>query len=290
ILAVSWEEWWTYDGISGPSFWGLINPDWNLCNQGKRQSPIDIQPKNILFDPNLKDIDITQNKIDGTLENSGHGIVFTLETSINDMINISGGPLAYNYPIHSVAFHFGLNDDGGSEHLIDGRRFPGEIQILGYNADLYENLSLAVQHPNGLVGISILMEIGDLSNPEIRRMTNRLPNIQFGGQTSHLTDVFMAGFLPASGFMTYEGSMTEPGCQETITWILMNRPIYITDNQIFSLRKLMQGEKSDPRAPLGGNFRPIQALNGRTIRTNIMLGHKDQDKNCPTLHKNLEFK
>lgn len=47
----------------GPSFWGLINPDWNLCNQGKRQSPIDIQPKNILFDPNLKDIDITQSKV-----------------------------------------------------------------------------------------------------------------------------------------------------------------------------------------------------------------------------------
>lgn len=44
------------------------------------------------------------------------------------MINISGGPLAYNYPIHSVAFHFGLNDDGGSEHLIDGRRFPGEVR------------------------------------------------------------------------------------------------------------------------------------------------------------------
>ena len=31
--AVNWLEWWTYDGISGPSFWGLINPEWALCNQ-----------------------------------------------------------------------------------------------------------------------------------------------------------------------------------------------------------------------------------------------------------------
>ena len=42
---VNWEEWWTYDGISGPQFWGVINPDWRLCNEGRRQSPIDIDTK-----------------------------------------------------------------------------------------------------------------------------------------------------------------------------------------------------------------------------------------------------
>ena len=41
--------------------------------------------------------------------------------------------------------------------------------------------------------------------------------------------------------------------------------------QLYTLRKLNQGDAADPRAPLSGNFRPIQALNGRTIRTNIFL-------------------
>jgi hypothetical protein len=36
------------------------------------------------------------------------------------------------------------------------------------------------------------------------------------------------------GYMTYEGSMTQPGCQETVTWIVMNRPIYITMSQVRS--------------------------------------------------------
>ena len=36
----------------------------------------------------------------------------------------------------------------------------------------------------------------------------------------------------------------------------------------------MQGEISDPRAPLGGNFRPIQPLNGRAMRTNIFVSGK----------------
>jgi carbonic anhydrase len=65
--------------------------------------------------------------------------------------------------------------------------------------------------------------------------------------------------------------MTEPGCQETVTWVIMNRPIYITPSQLNMLRKLVQGQESDPRAPLGGNFRPIQPLNGRTMRTNIFV-------------------
>ena len=43
----------------------------------------------------------------------------------------------------------------------------------------------------------------------------------------------MLKLLPeTSGYITYEGSMTEPGCQETVTWVIMNRPIYITPQQV----------------------------------------------------------
>ena len=35
------------------------------------------------------------------------------------------------------------------------------------------------------------------------------------------------------------------------------------------LRKLMQGDASSPKAPLGNNFRPCQGLNHRVVRTNI---------------------
>ena len=46
---------------------------------------------------------------------------------------------------------------------------------------------------------------------------------------------------------------------------------YSVHFQLYTLRKLNQGDAADPRAPLGGNFRPIQPLNGRTIRTNIFM-------------------
>jgi hypothetical protein len=47
----------------GPSFWGLINPDWSLCNAGMSQSPINIKPQNVLFDPRLKDLVIGEAKV-----------------------------------------------------------------------------------------------------------------------------------------------------------------------------------------------------------------------------------
>lgn len=37
---------------------------------------------------------------------------------------------------------------------------------------------------------------------------------------------------PTEDYMTYEGSMTQPGCHETITWIVMNKPVYITIEQV----------------------------------------------------------
>lgn len=35
-----------------------------------------------------------------------------------------------------------------------------------------------------------------------------------------------------SSFITYDGSMTIPPCFETATWILMNKPVYLTRMQV----------------------------------------------------------
>ena len=32
-VVCNWNNWWTYDGISGPAYWGLINPAWTMCNK-----------------------------------------------------------------------------------------------------------------------------------------------------------------------------------------------------------------------------------------------------------------
>lgn len=57
--------------------------------------------------------------------------------------------------------------------------------------------------------------------------------ICFAGQTQNITHISVQGILPdTSQFMTYEGSTTMPGCHETVTWIVLNKPIYITKNEV----------------------------------------------------------
>ncbi|XP_017472388.1 PREDICTED: carbonic anhydrase-related protein 10-like [Rhagoletis zephyria] len=134
LLAVSWEEWWTYDGISGPAFWGLINPEWSLCNKGRRQSPVNLEPQRLLFDPNLRPLHIDKHRISGLISNTGHSVIFTAgnETVANydgmqTPVNISGGPLSYRYRFHEIHIHYGLHDQFGSEHSVEGYTFPAEV-------------------------------------------------------------------------------------------------------------------------------------------------------------------
>ena len=49
--------------VSGPAFWGRLNSDWFMCTKGKNQSPIDIEPNILLFDPSLKHIVINGDSV-----------------------------------------------------------------------------------------------------------------------------------------------------------------------------------------------------------------------------------
>ena len=49
-------------------------------------------------------------------------------TVLKFQVNISKGPVQYNYPIYAISIHFGMNDEMGSEHAIDGHHFVGEVQ------------------------------------------------------------------------------------------------------------------------------------------------------------------
>lgn len=49
--------------FAGPAFWGLINPEWSLCNKGRRQSPVNLEPQRLLFDPNLRPLHIDKHRV-----------------------------------------------------------------------------------------------------------------------------------------------------------------------------------------------------------------------------------
>jgi len=282
-------EWWTYDGISGPSFWGLINPEWSLCNQGQRQSPVDIRPAELLYDPGLEPLYINENQVKGRVINTGHTATFRIDPGHHHMVNISGGDLSYRYQVSSVVLHWGEDITQGSEHTVQGKSAAAEVQILGYNGELYNSEETAVRSPNGGVGIAILAQIGDIPNLELEKIIKGASKLKFAGSSTSISQVSVSGLLPDTRhLLTYQGSLTQPGCQESVTWIIPNKPTYISQEQLDQLQQLMQGTAEDPRAPLAGNLRPTQPTNGILVRTNINFD-QNKDVDCEVLSTAVKY-
>lgn len=80
--------------------------------------------------------------------------------------------------------------------------------------------------------------------------------VKYRGQSHPIHGINLQEMMPNTlHFMTYEGSVTYPGCWETVTWIVLNKPIYISAQDLFGLRMLMQGDEVNPKAPLARNSR-----------------------------------
>lgn len=88
--------------------------------------------------------------------------------------------------------------------------------------------------------------------------------------------------------MTYSGSLSQPGCVESVRWIVMNKALQVSKQQLYLLRKLMQGDQDNPKAPLWNNRRPRQPLNNRVVYTNIDFKRAKEGR-CPTMHKNMYY-
>ena len=59
--------------------------------------------------------------------NTGHDVRLVLDDATAAYVNISGGPLAYQYRVHELSIHFGRDDARGSEHSIERQHFPAEV-------------------------------------------------------------------------------------------------------------------------------------------------------------------
>nr|XP_020464533.1 carbonic anhydrase-related protein 10 isoform X1 [Monopterus albus] len=265
-----------------PSFWGLVNSAWNLCSVGKRQSPVNIETSHMIFDPFLTPIKLNTGgrKVGGTMYNTGRHVSLRLDKE--HLVNISGGPMTYSHRLEEIRLHFGSEDSQGSEHLLNGQAFSGEVQLIHYNHELYTNYTEAAKSPNGLVIVSIFMKIAETSNSFLNRMLNRdtITRITYKNDAYLLQGLNIEEIYPeTSSFITYDGSMTIPPCFETATWILMNKPVYLTRMQMHSLRLLSQNQPSQIFLSMSDNVRPVQPLNNRCIRTNINFSM--QGKDCP---------
>lgn len=217
-------------------------------------------------------------QVEGHLENTGRGIRFNVNHNHSNSVYLKGGPLSYDYRLNHLILHFGRENDRGSEHTINGQRFPGELQAFFYNSLLYENYTEAEHQPNGLAALSVLLQLESTNNQVISSKSESTLFADFNQLLSETEQIKHKGsrskshwrlalqrLLPVSNaYLTYEGSLTEPPCSESTIWMVLNRPLRVSARQLHSLRHSVVIDG------YGDNFRPSQPLTGRCVRTNII--------------------
>ncbi|XP_037797855.1 carbonic anhydrase-related protein 10-like [Penaeus monodon] len=269
-VVFDWSSWWSYDGISGPGFWGIINRRWRLCSDGRRQSPVDLATAAVVYDHTLAQLDLASHKIDGTLSNTGFGLRWT--ANAGQTWEVRGGPLHYAHTLTHAVLRWSNASPAtptvGSEHSIEGQFFPAEIQLYFYNSDLYQNFSQALDKPNGVLAVSVLLKVGWRPNPVLKIWMDHIHMVPHRGKSTKIHFVPVRELFTSDMYLSYDGSLTEPPCEETVTWVVLNKPGYITADQLWQLQSLRRGTHGQA-LPITGNFRPIQPLHKRAIRTNI---------------------
>uniref|UniRef100_A0A0N5AXA0 Carbonic anhydrase n=1 Tax=Syphacia muris TaxID=451379 RepID=A0A0N5AXA0_9BILA len=248
-----------YTELDGPDKWN------GTCRTGKRQSPVDIQASSIVWDSTLPrmhfvNYGVTSGRL--FLTNDGHSILVNgFDKWGQDQPYVYGGPLSTEYFLTAFHFHWGLDAANGSEHTIGTLHYPGEIHFVHRKKGLTDN---GILQSDSITVLGVFIALGD--DPKgFQPLENAIQEvIDTPGKSTTLQSSSLMDLLPnnVATFYTYEGSLTTPGCNEVVTWVVFTDPISVTPEQMNLLRQTIITYDHKP----GINYRPAQPLNGRKIR------------------------
>lgn len=218
---------WSYEGEHGPDKWASLRPEWAVCAQGKRQSPIDLR--------NGIAVDLEAPRFD--YHETGFRIADTGRT-----LRVYVGPgmgvvlRGQRYELEFFEFH------RPSDERVDGR--ASDMVVHFHHRDAAGKLAV----------VAVLLESGDRAHPLIQTLWNNLP-LERGTDYAPSVTVDPASLLPASsGHYLFMGSLESPPCTEGVLWVVMKEPLHLSSDQLAIFARLY-----------ARNGRPIQPHNGRLI-------------------------
>ncbi|XP_012693911.2 carbonic anhydrase-like [Clupea harengus] len=265
VVFVGASEDWCYTGCeNSPSRWG---DHYEHCN-GNRQSPINIDTKQVINNKNLQDFNLanfTKKDTMKNLTNNGHTVKCELEPGIE----VSGGGLNDDYSTLQFHFHWGEDDlehFPGSEHSINGHRYPMEMHIVSLKKGLNPTEAKANSEGISVLGFFIdVKEEIETGMPEVwERFSEAIP--ASGANVALSLDISIQDLLldvDLTKYYRYHGSLTTPGCNEAVVWTVFQQPIRISKDLILRFTQ---------NAGFTDVYRPQQSLHDRTVYGSSNLG------------------
>uniref|UniRef100_A0A3Q4H778 Carbonic anhydrase n=1 Tax=Neolamprologus brichardi TaxID=32507 RepID=A0A3Q4H778_NEOBR len=193
--------------------WPTISPEY--CN-GTRQSPINIVSASATRNDRLTEF--TFVKYDDTsamtsITNTGDTVQVTLKSGVK----ISGGDLSEQYDSLQFHLHWGNGSSvPGSEHTVDGKRYPMELHIVNSKSSYNGNTNLAVSDSTGLSALGFFIEV-------------REAKVSIAAGFS-LNDLLVG--VDRTKYYRYLGSLTTPACNEAVVWTVFKEPIKVSEDLI----------------------------------------------------------
>ncbi|TNN05720.1 Carbonic anhydrase 2 isoform 2 [Schistosoma japonicum] len=268
-----------FNCLSGASDWSYTNAatgplTWpehfrNMCS-GYYQSPIELQTKTSTFDKTLNMVKIYQNSTisnNYNILNSGHTVV--IEFPQDKWFITFDGLFDKKYEIVQMHFHWGNVDTYGSEHTIDGRRFPLELHIVSFRRELYSSFNDALIRPGGLAVLGIMHDVVKSARYEetifsvYQNFSGALTPNLVPESTLQIREFNLSSVLTLVNpyrYFRYVGSLTTPPCIENVLWTVFMDPVPVTSEQLELFRNLPY-PPTETQTRMINNFRPLQLLN-----------------------------
>ena len=206
-----------------------------------------------------------EGQLDGTITNNGHSITFEpSEIDVERTVETYRG----TYELLQFHFHWGANNDQGSEHRVDSNQYSGELHFVhkttststtGTDFDYYTVVGVLLQGDDDLSATGTIWET-----------FSTVPEYE---ETLNITDADTTfnDLLPSDRtYYYYNGSLTTPLCNQIVQWVLLKTPLTVPGSFLTAVRTVQTKDGED----LTYNFRSVQALNGRKIydsAANVML-------------------